>query len=80
MGHLYNTESNLMHFVHNPNFLLVFWKDIAKPNQKQLEVLKNITFWWSYAGNKYLPPEDSIYLYVIEWVDVRKYDAIKRQT
>ena len=29
---------------------------------------------------KYLAPEDPIYLNLMEWVDVRTYDVIKRRT
>ena len=80
MVHLSKTELNLTQFNTSSNFVLTLSKDLVELDQKQLEVLKKKTFWWSYVGNKYLAPKYPIYIYLTEWADVRKYYDIKRHT
>ena len=80
MGHFSKTDLNLTQFYTNPNFSLALWKYISELLHKQLEFLNKITFWWSYAGNKYLAPEDPIYVYLMEWADLSTYDIIKSRT
>ena len=45
MGQFSNIELNITHFYTRPNFLLALWKDLAKLNQKQVEILEKGTFW-----------------------------------
>ena len=80
MGHFSKTELNLTHFYTKHQRLLALWKDLAKLNQKQVKSLEKCTFWCSYAGKKYMAPQDPRYIYLIIWSDERVYDVIKCRT
>ena len=55
MGKFLKTELNLTHFYTKPKFLLAIWKYLVELFQKQLEVLKQRFFSWSYAAINICP-------------------------
>ena len=70
VGQLSNTELNITHFYTIPNFLFAIWKDLAELFQKQLVVLEENTFWYIYAGKKYV---DLWTQYIFTWWNGQMY-------